>query len=177
MKLSKRAMGLLWEADPRSVWRDGRIAADFDPASLPRALVALVSLAAENPGLEWCNYATGDHRASLAAYRGDARTCQRGLAAVRKAVQGMRYVGATDADYFAACADGGRVELTRRDDGAVSAHYCAGQYYPTEYRHAIARVIERAGRIAYARQVRETAAARASAPPADLGAAGAGGYQ
>lgn len=104
--------------------------------------------------LEWGNYATSDRAESLRAYRGDARTCQAGLRAVRAAVRSLAYLDITDADFFAACADGGRVECKRRDDGSIAAYYCAGQYYPTEYRHAIARAIDRAGVIAYQRAAR-----------------------
>lgn len=149
-KLSKRA------ADTLALFNLHRYGTERrDP---PRALVVLVALAAQNPGLEWDNYGGGSftpehHRASLAAYRSDARRCQAGMAAVRDAVCGMNWLDMTDDDFLAACADSGRVELTRRDDGSIAAHYCAGQYYPTEYRHAIARVIERAGEIAWQRRV------------------------
>lgn len=160
--LSKRALGILRELGAgRGCFYTEHPHGPLGPS---RALVSLVSLAAENPGLEWGNYATGDYRASLAAYRGDAMTCQRGLAAVREAVRSLRYLPFTDADVFAACADGGRVECKRREDGSVGAYYCAGQYYPTEYRHAIARAIDRVAAIAGARIARESAATAAQVP-------------
>lgn len=150
--LSHRALGILRELGTgRGCFYTEHPQGPLGPS---RALVALVALAAENPGLEWGNYATSDRAASLRAYRGDARTCQAGLRAVRAAVRSLAYLDITDADFFAACADGGRVECKRRDDGSIAAYYCAGQYYPTEYRHAIARAIDRAGVIAYQRAAR-----------------------
>lgn len=153
-KLSNRARALIEAANPNYNYP----VSERVPEPVCRALIVLACLAAENPGLEWCNYQTSDYRRSLAAYRSDARTCQRGLAAVRAALSSCRWNGVTDDDVIEA-ASGGRVEVSRRDDGSIAAHYCAGQYYPTEYRHAIARAIERAAEIAARRRAERERAA------------------
>lgn len=158
--LSHRALGILRELGTgRGCFYTEHPQGPLGPS---RALVALVALAAENPGLEWGNYATGDRAASLRAYRGDARTCQAGLRAVRDAVRSLRFLPITDADVLAACAGGGRVECRARADGGFAAYYLAGQYYPTEYRHAVARAIDRAAGIAAARVARESQGAAES---------------
>lgn len=146
-RLSKRARALIECANPNYY----APVSERAPEPICRALIVLACLAAENPGLEWGNYATSNRAASLSAYRGDARTCTQGLAAVRAALKACRWHAVTDQDVIEA-AGNGRVEVKRRDDGRIAAHYCAGQYYPTEYRHAIARVIERAATIAYQRR-------------------------
>ncbi len=124
----------------------------------PAALVALVNLACERPGFDPYNYVSpgtyGDaYKRGVAAYRADARHAAKGLREVAAAARDAFFAGVTNDDLQHA-AQGGRVELEYRDlDRHLSskphdpprlgwtAHYCAGQYYPTEYRGAIARVI------------------------------------
>lgn len=113
----------------------------------PAALVALVNLACERPGFDPHNYVSpGDRgetlRRGIAAYRSDARRAAKGLRDVTLAVREAFLAGVTDEDLNHS-AQGGRVEL-RLVSACLSAwcaHYHAGQYYPTEYRAAIARVI------------------------------------
>jgi hypothetical protein len=107
-------------------------------------LHALVEFANARPGLDFANY--GDVR----AYRSDARSITRDLHAVRELASIARYECADD-DIIEA-AHGGRVTLTPHADG-WQVEYCAGQYYPMEYRAAVARVLASAIWRAIARQV------------------------
>jgi hypothetical protein len=103
-------------------------------------LIKLASYAAQRPGLDFRDY--GD----VSAYRSDARKITRQFAACGGAIQQAYALEVTDGDL---------IEATRGDrltiiDGAVD--YVTGQYWPTEYRAAVARVVNRACRIAAARQ-------------------------
>lgn len=124
----------------------------------PAALVALVNLACEKPGFDPHNYVSpGDrgetYRRGVAAYRSDARRAAKGLRDVTLAVREAFLAGVTNED-LQEVTRGGRVDLEYRDMDrhlstvpffpkrlGWSVHYTAGQYYPTEYRAAIARVI------------------------------------
>jgi hypothetical protein len=110
----------------------------------------LVNFANTRPGLDFGNY--GDVR----AYRADARGITRDLHAVRELASIARYM-CSDQDVLQA-ASGGRVEITQyanaNDSGAgYRVSYCAGQYYPVEYRAAVARVLASALWRAIAREV------------------------
>ena len=110
----------------------------------------LVNFANTRPGLEFANY--GD----LKAYRADARGITRDMHAVRELASIARYTCA-DAEVLQA-ADGGRVEITSYADengAGYRVSYCAGQYYPVEYRAAVARVLASALWRAIAREVGE----------------------
>jgi len=108
----------------------------------------LLAFATTRPGLDYGNY--GDMR----AHRADARGITRDLHAVRELASIARYM-CSDQDVLQA-ADGGRVEITTyaNDGGAgYRVSYCAGQYYPVEYRAAVARVLASALWRAIAREV------------------------
>jgi hypothetical protein len=91
-------------------------------------LEALDALVDSRPMLEPGNY--GDR----ASYRAD----QRGNVQARADYRLLRlYVAPTDAE-LADAARGSRIEF----DGYY-AHYCAGQYYPVEYRPAACRLLAR----------------------------------
>lgn len=109
----------------------------------------LIAFANTRPGLDFANYG-GDVR----AYRADARGITRDLHAVRELASIARYV-CSDQDVLQA-ANGGRVEITpyADDNGAgYRVSYCAGQYYPVEYRAGVARVLASALWRAIARDV------------------------
>ena len=116
----------------------------------PSALRALVIYAAQNPGFEWANYWTGDHRQSLALYRSDYSSAAKGWRDVRTNARFCALAGVNDADVIEACGNG-RVSVELRQDGRYGVDYCTGQYFPVEYRGAIARVLDRAAEIAYQR--------------------------
>ena len=101
-------------------------------------LQALARFIAQRPGLEFGNY--GD----AAAYRSEMRSITR---ARHIAEQLLSYVAIRDsitADRILAAARdrfSGRLSITERADGACVIDYCAGQYFPTEYRKAAAAVL------------------------------------
>jgi hypothetical protein len=111
------------------------------------ALRALILFAAQNPGFEWANYATGNWAESARAYRGDSRPVSRQWQKILALLWATDAV--TDEDMVAASerAFSGRLSFVRRGDG-WGVGYCAGQYWPTEYRAASGAVLETAVRIA-----------------------------
>lgn len=110
---------------------------------VPPAIRALAAFAARNPGFEFANY--GD----ASAYRSDARRATRSLHDVADRLRDCALAGVDDGDVFAAAptAFSGRITLTRIDDDTVEVDYCTGQYWPTEYRAAVAAVLDQAVRM------------------------------
>lgn len=110
------------------------------------ALTALVAFANQKPRLQFCNY--GCRR----AYAQEVRSIRADLARFNRALSDAVESGTTDADLLAVAEDrGGRLQLiapeTRTGCLASSVwrvEYCAGQYFPTEYRKAAAFLLERA---------------------------------
>lgn len=136
-KLTKRAESLF-------PWRD---AADKAPTTMRM----IASYAAQNPGLEYCNYSRGwSDTEGRAAYFAEARRITRQLHKVSRALHDAYFAGATDADIAEAArhAFSGRLSITQSPGGAWILSYCTGQYWCTEYRAACAAVLERAARIA-----------------------------
>jgi len=129
MKTSKRASELIEATNPTQ-----------------RHLRALLVFAAQNPGFEWCNYATSDYKASLASYRGDSRPVAKQLSDIRKLK--WRFAGIDDdcVKLAAGRAFSGRLSFAERD-GAVAVDYCTGQYWPVEYRKASLAVLKEAIRL------------------------------
>ena len=109
---------------------------------------SLLAFANQRPGFDFANY--GD----VAAYRADSRAATKDLHAVRELASVARYA-ATDAEICSA-ASGSRVEIIpfANDSGAgYRISYCPGQYFPTEYRAAVARVLASAIWRAWAREI------------------------
>ena len=118
---------------------------------------ALVCYAAQNPGLEYGNYASGwndtdGRRAYFAESRYITKDCHR----VRNAVR--RLYGVTNDEIIEACrrAFSGRVTMEQTEKG-WRVDYCTGQYWPTEYRKTVASVLEYAAE-AYSRRTSQQAA-------------------
>lgn len=119
-------------------------------AAAIRIVEALMALASERPGLHFGDYASpcdrGEERAAgVRAYRADQRACARALADCR-ALSLVAYHHPDRVCEMSQRADLGRVEIVQTHDGnwnehTVSVSYCAGQYYPTEYRRAIASLL------------------------------------
>ena len=112
------------------------------------AVHALTDFADTRPGLDFANY--GDIR----AYRAESRGITQDLHAVRALASVARYL-CTDRE-VADAARGTRVDLTPYHDDTGAGwrvSYCAGQYYPTEYRAAVARVLASAIWHAWAREI------------------------
>ena len=120
-----------------------------DAAETHPALAALVDFAAQNPGLDARNYISSwDDAHGRAVYRAESRRITRDWQDVCRALVRCKDTGASDADVIEAAARawGGRYTW----DGQAW-EYCAGQYWPTEYRAAAAIVIDRAADLARAR--------------------------
>ena len=134
MKLTKRAQSLF---------------PAYASGPFPVTLQLIAAYAAQNPGLEFVNYCS-DWRDvdGRRAYFSEARSITRDLARVRTALHDAYYAGATDADVIEASTHtfSGRLTVT-----PTNIDYCAGQYWPTEYRAACASVLAAAARIAHAR--------------------------
>jgi hypothetical protein len=114
--------------------------------SLPDGLKMLAAYAAKRPGLEFRDYCRGygdvDGRA---AYFREARSITQDLARVRDALRHACAANITD-DLLIECSKGERLTL-ERDGAALRLDYCVGQYWPTEYRGAVARLLESAVRM------------------------------
>jgi hypothetical protein len=117
----------------------------------PKALIAVLGFAAQNPGLDFANY--GD----VTAYRSDSRHITKAWQDVKQAVTKCCYAGVIDSDILEASriTFSGRlsVESFNNPSGSLNyrVDYCTGQYWPTEYRYAAAAVLEQAARIALRR--------------------------
>jgi len=112
------------------------------------AVHSLINFANTRPRLDFANY--GD----IKCYRQDARSITRDLHAVRELASVARYM-CTDREVMDA-ARGGRldVEPFADDTGAgYRVSYTAGQYYPVEYRAAVARVLASAIWLAWSREI------------------------
>lgn len=110
--------------------------------------LSLLTFASTRPSLDFANY--GDTR----LYRAESRGITRDLHAVRELQAIARYL-CTDSEILES-ARGGRVEITSHSDDNGSAYrvaYCASQYYPVEYRAAVARVLASAIWKAWAREI------------------------
>ena len=119
----------------------------------PPAVRAVIYYAAQSPRLEFGNYATSNHADSLRAYRSEAARITRQLHSVESAARRAAFARVDDDDVIKASqsAYAGRMEVSRCAGGGFDVDYCAGQYWPTEYRSAAACVLIEAARIAYAR--------------------------
>lgn len=112
-----------------------------DVEALPAGLRMLAAFAAQNPGLDFADY--GD----VTAYRGDARRITGALRDVREAMASAYYAGVTD-EHLIEASRGDRLTVERMPSGALRLDYTTGQYWPMEYRGAVARLLQRAARIA-----------------------------
>ena len=99
----------------------------------PAILEALRTFARQRPGLDFANY--GD----VALYRSESRQISRDLAHAQTLLGAVEWSGVT-ADDILRAADGGRLNI-RADGQRVRIDYTTGQYWPTEYRRAVCRVL------------------------------------
>jgi hypothetical protein len=110
------------------------VAPGDDGARKARILAALTAYARQRPGFDPRNY--GDR----ASYDADRRTSLRQLHDVERLASAVawRSIGP---DALIQAARGTRVGITEDGVGGVRVDYCAGQYFPTEYRAGVARVL------------------------------------
>ena len=101
---------------------------------------ALYTFANKRPGLEYSNY--GD----FSSYSQESRAITKDLHHARALLRRVELSGITAAEIIEASRDAfsGRLTITATDDGVVKIDYCVGQYFPTEYRKAVAAVCARA---------------------------------
>ena len=108
---------------------------------------ALYTFANKRPGLDPRDYIR-DYRDSegRAAYRAEARSITRDLTHARALLRRVELSGISANELLEASKEAfsGRLEITATDDGLVKVSYCVGQYFPTEYRKAVASVCARA---------------------------------
>ncbi len=87
----------------------------------------------QRPGLEFGNYG------SVQSYRAEQRNITRDLHHARELLRAVEWRDSITAEDIIRAADG---RLTIAVDGdSVRIDYCTGQYFPTEYRPAAARVL------------------------------------
>ena len=108
---------------------------------------ALYTFANKRPGLDPRNYIR-DYRDSegRATYRAEVRSITRDLTHARALLRRVELSGISAKELLEASKEAfsGRLEITATDDGLVKVSYCVGQYFPTEYRKAVAAVCARA---------------------------------
>ena len=98
-------------------------------------IAALDQFIHQRPGLEFGNYG------SLSGYRAEIRSITKDL---QQARQLLTYVAGRDSITAARIVDATRsgcLSIVATDSGAVRIDYCAGQYWPTEYRRAVCAVL------------------------------------
>jgi hypothetical protein len=128
-----------------------------DIEAQPQALRMLAAYAAKNPGLDFRDYCRGwQDRDGRAAYFSEARSITNDLRRVREAILGAYYAGVTDNDLIE-CSKGERLTI-ERTPGGFDLDYCVGQYWPTEYRGAVAQLLHRATQKAARRNLAEVTA-------------------
>jgi len=114
-----------------------------DIEAQPQTLRMLAAYAAKNPGLDFRDYCRGwQDKDGRAAYFSEARSITNDLRRVREAILAAYYADVTDDDLIE-CSQGERLTI-KRTPGGFDLDYCVGQYWPTEYRGAVARLLHRA---------------------------------
>lgn len=104
------------------------------PDTLKASIVeALHRFIRQRPGLEYGNY--GDP----AAYRSELRRITRDLNHARTLLRHVELSGVTGRNLVDA-ASTTRLNIQQVDGEGVRIHYTTGQYFPTEYRAAVARL-------------------------------------
>ena len=105
-----------------------------------KILNALYTFANKRPQLEYSNY--GD----FSSYSQESRAITKDLHHARALLRKVELSGISANELLEASKEAfsGRLEITATDDGLVKVSYCVGQYFPTEYRKAVASVCARA---------------------------------
>ena len=100
-------------------------------------ITALRAFVAQRSGMDWHNYS------DAASYRAEQRIITRDGKEARELICAIEWRDSITADDIikaSKSAFSGRLSIVERDDGAVAVDYCAGQYFPTEYRKAVCAV-------------------------------------
>lgn len=104
-------------------------------------LSALSYFVKSRPGLEFANY--GD----VSAYRAELRGITKDRHHAEELLAAVGWRESIDADALMRAANSafsGRLKITPTETGGARIEYCAGQYYPTEYRRAVCAVLSSA---------------------------------
>ena len=102
-----------------------------------QVIKALRAFINQRSGIEFGNY--GD----VKAFRSEQRSIHRDLLDARQLLRDVELRDSISADEIIKAsrhAYSGRLSIVERDDGAIGVDYCAGQYFPTQYRKAVAAV-------------------------------------
>ena len=97
-------------------------------------LAALDAFIRQRPGLEFGNY--GD----WSAYRAEMRSIGKDLQHARALLRYVEWHDSITAEMILNAAQSGRLSIKVEGD-KVSIDYCTGQYWPTEYRPAVCRLL------------------------------------
>ena len=100
----------------------------------PQLIQALRSWVAQRPGLEFGNY--GD----VSSYRSEVRSIGKDLQHARKLINYVAWHESITAEMILDAAKSGRLAIKVEGD-KVRIDYCTGQYWPTEYRPAVCRLL------------------------------------
>ena len=89
----------------------------------------------QRPGLDYGNY--GD----WTSYRAEVRSIGKDLQHARALINYVAWHDSITAEMILIEAKSGRLSIVVNDDGTVAIDYCTGQYWPTEYRPAVCRLL------------------------------------
>ena len=97
-------------------------------------VAALDAFIRQRPGLEFGNY--GD----VSSYRSEVRSIGKDLQHARALLRYVEWHDSITADMILDAAKSGRLSIVVEGD-KVRIDYCTGQYWPTEYRPAVCRLL------------------------------------
>lgn len=97
-------------------------------------VAALDAFIRQRPGLEFGNY--GD----VSSYRSEVRSIGKDLQHARALLRYVEWHDSITADMILNAARSGRLSIVV-DGNKVRVDYCTGQYWPTEYRPAVCRLL------------------------------------
>lgn len=97
-------------------------------------IAALDAFIRQRPGLEFGNY--GD----VSSYRSEVRSIGKDLQHARALLRYVEWHDSITADMILNAAQSGRLSIKVEGD-KVRVDYCTGQYWPTEYRPAVSRLL------------------------------------
>lgn len=97
-------------------------------------VLALSAWVSQRPGLEYGNYG------NASSYRAEMRSIGKDLQHARAMINYVAWHESITAEMILDAAKSGRLSIVVTD-GAVAIDYCTGQYWPTEYRPAVCRLL------------------------------------
>lgn len=95
---------------------------------------ALNRWVSQRPGLDYGNY--GD----VSSYRAEVRSIGKDMQHARAMINYVAWHDSITAEMILDAAKSGRLSIVVTD-GTVAIDYCTGQYWPTEYRPAVCRLL------------------------------------